>query len=97
LKGDNIASELPKTKGSIMIIQMVLIRDEQDTDYALISDVTESAFETVEISNHTEQFIIEALRSAQALTISLVAEVNGWVVGLRIRYLHFATFSNSLG
>jgi putative acetyltransferase len=33
------------------------------------------------ISNHTEQFIIEALRSARALTLSLVAEVDGRVVG----------------
>jgi len=35
----------------------------------------------VEISNHTEQFIIEALRSAKALTVSLVAEVEGRVAG----------------
>ena len=59
----------------------VLIRDEKDTDYRVISDVTKSAFETMEISNHTEQFIIEALRSAKALTVSLVAEVDGFVVG----------------
>ena len=59
----------------------VLIRDEKDTDYRAISDVTKSAFETMEISNHTEQFIIEALRSAKALTVSLVAEVDGLVVG----------------
>ena len=81
LKGDNNASELPKTKGYLMKTQMVLIRNEQDADYGLISDVTESAFETIEISNPTERFIIEALRSAQALTISLVAEVNDRVVG----------------
>ena len=36
---------------------------------------------SAEISNHTEQFIIEALRSARALTVSLVAEVDGIVVG----------------
>jgi len=56
-----------------MEAQKVLIRDEKDTDYRVISDVTKSAFETMEISNHTEQFIIEALRSAKALTVSLVA------------------------
>jgi len=61
--------------------QNILIRDEKDTDYRVISDVTKSAFEKIEISNHTEQFIIEALRSATALTVSLVAEVNGLVVG----------------
>ena len=59
----------------------VLIRDEKGTEYRVISDVTKSAFETMGISNHTEQFIIEALRSAKALTVSLVAEVDGVVVG----------------
>lgn len=43
--------------------------------------MTQAAFETLEISNHTEQFIIEALRTANALTISLVAEVDDRVVG----------------
>jgi putative acetyltransferase len=43
--------------------------------------VTIAAFKTLEISNHTEQFIIEALRAAKALTISLVAEVKGRVIG----------------
>ena len=64
-----------------MEAQNVLIRDEKDTDYRVISDVTKSAFETMEISNHTEQFIIDALRSAKALTVSLVAEIDGLVVG----------------
>ena len=64
-----------------MTIQDVLIRDEKTADYAAISEVTIAAFETMEISNNTEQFIIEALRAAKALTISLVAEVNGRVVG----------------
>ena len=64
-----------------MTIQNVLIRGEKTTDFAVISGVTIAAFETMEISNHTEQFIIEALRAAKALTISLVAEVDGHVVG----------------
>jgi putative acetyltransferase len=63
------------------MMQDVLIRDETCTDYEVISEVTISAFETMEISNHTEQFIIQALRSAKALTVSLVAEVDGIVVG----------------
>ena len=61
--------------------QNVVIRDEKETDFGVISNVTKSAFETMEISNHTEQFIIEALRSSKALTVSLVAEINGLVVG----------------
>lgn len=59
----------------------LLIRDEKDTDYAAISDVTVAAFESMEISNHTEQFIVEALRAANALTLSLVAELDGRIVG----------------
>lgn len=64
-----------------MEVQHVLIRDEKDTDYRVISDVTQSAFETMEFSDHTEHFITDALRSAKALTLSLVAEVDGLVVG----------------
>lgn len=64
-----------------MTTQKIVIRDEINTDIAAISEVTIAAFKTMEISNHTEQFIIEALRSAKALTISLVAEVDGLVVG----------------
>ena len=59
----------------------VLIRDEKDTDCRVVSDVTKSAFESMGISDHTEQFIIEALRSVEALTVSLVAEVDGLVAG----------------
>jgi putative acetyltransferase len=50
-------------------------------DAAAITQVTVAAFETMEISGHTEQFIIEALRSAGALVLSLVAEVEGVVIG----------------
>ncbi len=34
-----------------MKAQNILIRDEKETDYKTISDVTKSAFETIEISN----------------------------------------------
>lgn len=59
----------------------ITIRSETDADIGAITKVTIAAFRTLEISNHTEQFIIEALRAARALTISLVAEVNGCVTG----------------
>jgi putative acetyltransferase len=36
---------------------------------------------TLPISNQTEQFIIKALRAAGALTLSLVADIDGRVVG----------------
>jgi putative acetyltransferase len=59
----------------------IVIRNERHDDVCAISEVTIAAFKTLEISNHTEQFIIEALRAAKALTISLVAEVDGRVIG----------------
>lgn len=59
----------------------ILIRTETPADLGAITDITVAAFRTMAISNHTEQFIISALRAAGALTISLVAEVEGRVVG----------------
>lgn len=59
----------------------VVIRPETDADIGAIGDVTVAAFEALEISSHTEQFIIAALRAAKALTVSLVAEIDGRVVG----------------
>lgn len=59
----------------------VTIRNETGADVDAITDVTIEAFKTLAISNHTEQFIVEALRAAKALAASLVAEVDGRVVG----------------
>jgi len=59
----------------------IVIRSETNDDIGAIAEVTIAAFETLEISNHTEQFIIEALRAARALTVSLVAEIHGRVIG----------------
>jgi len=59
----------------------IQVRSETGDDVGTIAEVTVAAFQTLEISNQTEQFIIEALRSAQALTVSLVAQVDGRVVG----------------
>ena len=58
-----------------------LIRSETSADVSAIAEVTVAAFRTLAISNQTEQFIIAALRAAKALTISLVAETDGRVVG----------------
>jgi len=59
----------------------ITIRNETDDDVNAITEVTAAAFKTLEISNHTEQFIVAALRAAKALTVSLVAEVDGQVIG----------------
>ncbi len=59
----------------------MIIRKETSSDIAAITQVTISAFKTLPISNHTEQFIIRALRAAGALTLSLVAEIDQQVIG----------------
>lgn len=59
----------------------ILIRDETTTDVSAIREVTIAAFQTLAISNHTEHLIVEALRAADALTVSLVAVMDGAIVG----------------
>jgi putative acetyltransferase len=59
----------------------MVIRKETAADIEAITEVTVAAFRTLPISHHTEQFIIKALRAAGALTLSLVAEIDGRVVG----------------
>jgi putative acetyltransferase len=59
----------------------ITIRDETEADRPAITEVTVAAFKTLPISRHTEQFIVEALRAANALTLSLVAQLDGRVVG----------------
>lgn len=59
----------------------VVIRSETAADVDAIRDVTIAAFKTLAISSQTEQFIIAALRAAKALTVSLVAELDGRVAG----------------
>jgi putative acetyltransferase len=59
----------------------VIIRNEIESDIQVITEVTQTAFKTCPHGDHTEQFIIAALRAAGALTVSLVAEVGQEVVG----------------
>lgn len=68
-------------KISEIMSSRIIIRPETPSDHAAISSITESAFRTLEISSNTEHFIVDALRAAGALTISLVAEQEGRVVG----------------
>jgi putative acetyltransferase len=63
------------------VTDTVLIRNETSADVSTIAEVTVATFKTLAISNQTEQFIIAALRAAKALTVSLVAEADGRVVG----------------
>jgi len=58
-----------------------IIRNEIPDDYAVISDVTAQSFRPLGFDTLNEPFIIEALREADALTISLVAEIDHHVIG----------------
>ncbi len=58
-----------------------VIRQETPSDVAAIHAVTMAAFRDAPHTAHTEQFIVDALRKAGALAISLVAEQAGQVVG----------------
>jgi putative acetyltransferase len=59
----------------------MVIRSETPEDITASSEVTIAAFSDHPISHQTEQFIINALRCTHALTISLVAEIDGKIVG----------------
>jgi putative acetyltransferase len=59
----------------------MIIRNETPSDIEAITEVTLAAFKDCQYGNHTEQFIIHALRAADALTLSLVADDEGVVVG----------------
>ncbi|HNY35395.1 MAG TPA: N-acetyltransferase [Methanothrix soehngenii] len=59
----------------------IVIRNEAGSDIKAISNITKAAFQTLAISNHTEQFIVDALRNGKALTFSLVAVAGDRVVG----------------
>lgn len=63
------------------MIVLIMIRKESAADHEAISEVTRAAFENHPYTRGTEEFIIKALRAAGALTLSLVAEVGGRVVG----------------
>ncbi|NJN85853.1 MAG: N-acetyltransferase [Leptolyngbyaceae cyanobacterium SL_7_1] len=59
----------------------IKIRSEISSDRATIRALTTNAFLNVPHSSHTEQLIVDALRDSGNLTISLVAESNGEIVG----------------
>ena len=59
----------------------VLVREESPRDIDAIHSVTMAAFANARYSNRAEQFIVAALRTAGALSVSLVAESAGKVIG----------------
>lgn len=59
----------------------IVIRAEQPTDVDAITALTRAAFIEAPHTSHTEHFIVNALRRAGQLSISLVAEQAGTVIG----------------
>jgi len=59
----------------------ISIRREQPSDIKSIHEVTVAAFLEAPHADHTEQFVVKGLRESGALSVSLVAENDGNVVG----------------
>lgn len=59
----------------------ILIREEAAADYAVIETLTIAAFAQMPYSQQTEQHIVRALRDSDQMTLSLVAEQAGEVIG----------------
>lgn len=59
----------------------MIIRPEVEADYPAIREILIAAFADHPYSHQTEHLIVEALRADRALTVGLVAEVDGKVVG----------------
>ena len=59
----------------------MIIRPETPSDHDAIRQIVVAAFADHPYSHQTEHLIVEALRADDALTVSLVAEVDGTVVG----------------
>ena len=63
------------------MLKDIKIRPEIEKDIDRIEHITLAAFENHPISNQTEHLIVADLRKKGALTLSLVAEMDGVVVG----------------
>lgn len=59
----------------------IQVSNESTGDATRIHDVTTKAFLNAPHTAHTEQFIVNALRHAGALTISKVAKADGEIIG----------------
>lgn len=59
----------------------MIIRPEREDDIDAIRTLTETAFRTAPHADGTEHVIIDRLRAGDVLTLSLVAEVDGEIVG----------------
>jgi putative acetyltransferase len=58
----------------------VIVRHKRASDVGAIAEATQAAFENRPYSHQTEQHIVAVLKEAGAMTISLVADMDGKVV-----------------
>ncbi len=63
--------------------QSIIIRPETPADYNRVFEITEAAFRDLDVSDHTEQHLVNRLRTSKAFIpeLSLVAELDGAIVG----------------
>ena len=61
----------------------LIIRKEEQRDHKAVFDLVKAAFETMEHSDHREQYLVERLRISDACSaeLSLVGEINGQIAG----------------
>ena len=67
--------------GKVAPSLVTIVRPEEPRDVAAIDAITRAAFADHPISRQTEHWIVRGLRAAGAMTLSLVAEADGAVVG----------------
>jgi len=63
------------------MLPTVAIRNERSSDYAAIRDIVESAFDGMPYADGDEADLVDILRSEGALSLSLVCEIEGTIVG----------------
>jgi predicted N-acetyltransferase YhbS len=61
----------------------ILFRQENKDDYAAVFNLIQRAFEKEEMSDHSEQYLVERLRNSEAFIpeLSIVAEINQNIAG----------------
>jgi predicted N-acetyltransferase YhbS len=61
----------------------MILRQEEEKDYAQVFNLVEQAFKDAEYSDHQEHFLVEKLRKSDAFIpeLSIVAEINNEIVG----------------
>lgn len=61
----------------------ILFRQENKNDYVAVFNLIQRAFEKEEMSDHSEQYLVERLRNSEAFIpeLSIVAEINQNIAG----------------